>query len=227
MKNKFKRSAEQMIEDQKMYAIPARDLSDLPYIDIKSEEDFDKIPKEGGVYWIATNEIIHTSQNRYDNERTYINEMEIVYNGMSSGSVCGRIKEHLNRDADEPLKSRSGISVEPSDKYASSHAKKYLCPNRGQSAYYQGKRIRSIEDLNEMNLNENYLKRIHTALNNPVNKGVVYMKNGIDVLDEVHSQYNWRVYYLTGIPQSYADFVEREWRSKNGQPRLNVYKSGR
>lgn len=225
--NKFKDSAKQMIKDQQNYAVPARDLSDLEYVDIKSYKDFELIPKDGGAYWIATDEHIKHSTNKYDDQRVSFNGLEVIYNGMSSSGVRGRIMQHLNRIDKNEIGGQSGISIEPSCRFSQSHSKKLLHPGNGHSLYFNGKRIRTIEQINEMDLPKEYMDNINEAINSEKNKGVVYMRNGIDVLDEFHSKYTWRVYFLTGVPHEYADFVERKWRVNYGQPRLNTYISGR
>ena len=226
MENKFQLSAEQMIEDQKRYAIPTRDLSDLPYVDIKSEEDFDKIPNTGGAYWIVTDEPIGHAMNKYEDQRVKLNVGEVIYNGMASGNVRGRVKSHLYRVKDGGW---SAISVDIIPGVAGSHTKLLLHSNkRKKLAYFNGEKATSIDQIPISFYSEANQKNIELSLKNPKNKeGNLWYRSGINALDENHSKYNWRVYYLTGLPQSYADFVEREWRLTNGTPRLNSYKTGR
>ena len=226
MKNKFQISADQMIEDQKKYAVPAKDLSDLPYVDIKSEEDFNKIPNSGGAYWIVTNEPIPHAMNKYENQRVKLNIGEVVYNGMAKDNVKGRIKAHMHRTKQGGM---SAISVDVLPCIAGSHTKLMIHENkRKKLAYFNGIKVTSIDEIPVNSYSQSNQKNIKEVLKDPKNKdNAIWFRSGINVLDKNHAMYNWRVYYLTDVSRTYADFVETEWRKLYGQPRLNSYVDGR
>lgn len=226
MTRKFQFSSKQMAEDQKKYAVPARNLSDLPYVDIKSEKDFKMIPNTGGAYWIVTDEKIPHAMNKYHNTRVVLDAGEVIYNGMAKDDVRARIKAHLNRIDDKGM---SAISVDILPYIATSHTKLMIHENnRKKLAYFNGIKITIIDDVTLNQYSKSNQQNIKNVLNDPKNtNNAVWFRSGINVLDDNHSIYNWRVYYLTDVTRTYADFTECEWRRLYGQPRLNSYVDGR
>lgn len=226
MKTKFQLSSKRMTEDQKKYAVPARNLSDLPYVDIKSEKDFKMIPNTGGAYWIVTDEKIPHAMNKYHDNRVVLDAGEVIYNGMAKDDVRARIKAHLNRIDDKGM---SAISVDILPYIAASHTKLMMHENnRKKLAYFNGIKITGIDDVILNQYSKSNQQNIKNVLNDPKNtNNAVWFRSGINVLDDNHSIYNWRVYYLTDVTRTYADFTECEWRRLYGQPRLNSYVDGR
>ena len=55
---------------------------------------------------------------------------------------------------------------------------------------------------------------------------IIYFRNGIDINDEKHQKFIFKVYYITGLSSLYLEFIEKEWR-KFGLPKLCSYSSGR
>lgn len=56
---------------------------------------------------------------------------------------------------------------------------------------------------------------------------IIYFKNGINVLSNKHKKYNWQIYFLEIENHNIRDYIEIEWRKKNGVPILCSYMSGR
>jgi hypothetical protein len=54
-----------------------------------------------------------------------------------------------------------------------------------------------------------------------------YFRNGIDITEEKHKVYEFRVYFITGLSSLYLDFIEKKWRKDFGLPKLCSYSSGR
>ena len=221
MKNKWGKQDKLIREQELGWVVPKEDLSDVDCVTIKSFEDFDKIPKEGGVYFIHTTEPIHHAMHKHKIPKIF-NNGKIIYNGIAKDDVSSRIKRHLGNDVSEGMSAISiDILCETSPK---SHTKLAMSKNKKHSPFIENKRIKSIEDLNKMNLSEKERNWISNNL-----KDEYFLFNGINVIDnDKHNKYEWTVYFITGIKsKSYIDFIEHKWRELHGMPQLCSYSSGR
>lgn len=70
------------------------------------------------------------------------------------------------------------------------------------------------------------IKKINNKDDIIKNKDVIYFKNGINIFDNKHINYNWIVYYLEIDNHNIRDYIEIEWRKKYGVPQLCSYTSG-
>lgn len=106
-------------------------------------------------------------------------------------------------------------------KYNDSHRKKAYSL-KGNTAYHKGKRIRDKNTLTKINLSQDELTFL---------KGIehdVHFRNGINVSEQKHKDYLFRIYYIVGLKSSsYGDIIEKRWRNNYGLPRLCTYKKGR
>ena len=57
-------------------------------------------------------------------------------------------------------------------------------------------------------------------------QSVFHFRNGINLNDEKHKDFKFRVYFITGLTSLYLEHIEKEWR-KNGLPKLCSYLTGR
>lgn len=219
--------------------IPNYKLDDVPFITPKSEQDFEAIPESGGCYWIWTNEPVLHSLHKNKTPAQFDNG-EIIYNGIAKDNVKGRAKHHLMGDVEAGW---SGISVDVFFGETTSHRKKAFS-EKGKVPYINEKTevkraikdkglkkgdfverlkpIRSKDDFFKINLSEKEKEEL---------KGLeyekIYFRNGIDITEEKHQGFEFRVYYITGLASLYLDFIEKKWREDNGLPRLCSYSSGR
>jgi len=197
--------------------IPNRKLNKVPFSVIKKISDLDKIPQGGGCYWIWTNEpVLHTFHPNKIPKR--IDNGEIIYNGIAKRNVRGRIQHHL---FGEPDAGWSGISLDLYLKNTKSHRKKYLGIT-GKVPYYNGEKIRTKELLNKLNFSDPEKKYIEDN-----DLGNYFFRNGININDNKHKDFDFKVYYVTGLKTVYAVFIETEWRERYNTPKLCSYKSGR
>jgi len=209
--------------------IPNSTLTDVPYIIPKSNSAFDQIPVSGGCYWIWTNEpVLHTLHKNKTPDP--FEGGEIIYNGIAKDDVKGRALHHLLGDTDADW---SGISLDIYFDETTSHRKKALA-DKGKVPYVKDtiikkgtemeilKPIRSKDDFLKINLSE---KEKQFVAQREIGK--IYFRNGINILEEKHSQFDFRVYFITGLSSLYLDFIEKKWRKDFGLPKLCSYLSGR
>ena len=102
-------------EDQKVQEferkllVPDERLTDVENVLLNTEEDFNKISKKGGCYWIATSEPVKHAFHKNPLPKK-IDSFEIIYNGISKDNIQGRIKNHLFIQIDDP--GWSGIKLD-------------------------------------------------------------------------------------------------------------------
>lgn len=183
---------------------------------IKSTADINHIPSGGGCYWIWTNESVKHSLHKHKTPKPF-NEGEIIYNGIAKDDVKGRVFHHLFGFEDAGW---SGISLDIYTNKSVSHRKK-ACSPTGKVPYIKDQAIRNKNQLLKLNLSNNEESYIDKHEDN-----VFYFRNGINITDSKHNQYNFIVYYITGLTSLYLEHIEKEWR-KFGLPRLCSYSSGR
>ena len=218
--------------------IPNSKLEQVDSFEIKSQEDLKKIPDGGGGYWIWTNEpVIHTlHKNKLPNE---LNSGQIIYNGIAKDDVKSRVFHHLFGFEDAGW---SGISMDIYKNNSQSHRKKamstsgkvpYVLENkivkRGnkKNNLKKGDKIRTLSPIKTKSqlLKLNLSKKEQDFLNN-TNNSKYYFRNGINIVDDKHKNYSFKVYFITGLSSLYLEFIEKKWR-ENGLPRLCSYSTGR
>lgn len=216
--------------------IPNERLDDVPSVIIKSEEDILKIGDGGGCYWIWTNEPV-THFFHKNPIPSSVDNGEIIYNGIAKDDVKGRIKHHLLSISDARW---SGISLDIYFLDTVSHRKKVFA-KKGKVPYVQKETevlkseglnkgdkvtrlvpLRNIEDISKLNLSPEEQSHI-----SKLDYKEIYFRNGIDVQEKKHAEFEFRVYYIVGLKSLYLDFVEKQWRNKYGTPKLCSYSSGR
>ncbi len=196
--------------------IPNEQLEDVDFKLLKNNEDINSIPSGGGCYWIWTNEPVKHSLHKHKTPKSF-NGGEIIYNGIAKDDVKARVFHHLFGFEDAGW---SGISLDIYTKDSVSHRKKACSPN-GKVPYINNIPIKSKTQLLELNLSKkekNYIK------NNDSN--VFHFRNGINITDNKHKNYNFIVYYITGLTSLYLEYIEKQWR-EFGLPKLCSYSSGR
>jgi hypothetical protein len=199
--------------------IPNQDLDKVDYVILKKPDDLCNIPdlkKGGGCYWIWTNEpIIHTLH-RHTLPKL-IDRGEIIYNGIAKDNVKNRIFHHLFGYIDAGW---SGISVDIYTKESASHRKK-ACSPKYKVPYIDNKPIRIKDQLVNLNLSEEEKEYIQNT-----DFDTYYFRNGINITDDKHENYEFRVYYIIGLESLYLEHIEKKWR-ESGLPKLCSYISGR
>lgn len=154
--------------------IPDERLTDVENVQLNAKDDFKKIPKTGGCYWITTTEPIKHAFHRNPLPKQ-IDSFEIIYNGIAKQDVQGRIKRHLLINKEDP--DWSGIRI---DLLLTSHdahhrqkalslEKKARVPNIDKIP------ITSVKDLHKLHLSDDeisYIKRNEE-------KKVFFLKNGM------------------------------------------------
>lgn len=214
------------IELEKKVQIPNKTLDNVRNIELKSRNDFDKIPKAGGCYWFLTNEPINHSFHKHKLPEK-LGDFDVIYNGKAKDDIQSRIKYHLLIDNQDPPWSAISTDILPI-KYEGSHRKRAMSIKENTKVpYLNSKPIRTKEKLLQLNLSTEEKKFIKS--NDFIN---FYFRNGINVFDEnfdiKHSNYIYKVFYIVGLKSvSYIDVIEKRWRDCCGLPRLCTYKSGR
>ncbi len=239
MANKFWVGQEKkFLKAIKNVKIPNDKLDKVDFIEIKNKNDLKRIPTGGGCYWIWTDEpIIHTlHKHKLPSE---INNGEIIYNGIAKDDVKGRISHHLFGFEDAGW---SGISIDIYKSDSTSHRKKAMAAN-GKVPYLikervakrknsikrinKGDRIKVFEPIRTKKLlKELFLSDDEKAFIDNSNSNVFFFRNGIDITENKHKDFTFKVYFITGLSSLYLEFIEKEWR-KNGLPRLCSYSTGR
>ena len=222
------------IDDEKkiIYVIPTpcENLKICKNIQINNESDFNTIPNKSGLYWIMTNEPINHCLNSGINCPNKNNaNMRIIYNG-STDNLRGRLKEHLLRsDVKGGSGTQSGISIDIllnnlEEEQKISHIKCLWGEKKKTPKFFKDEKIIKLSDkddlITNMYLNEQEKEYIE-------NNDIIYFKNGINVLSEKHKKYKWQIYFLEIENHNMRDYIEIEWRKKNGVPILCSYTSGR
>lgn len=219
--------------------IPNSQLEDVPFIAPKSVDDFEAIPESGGCYWIWRNEPVLHSLHKHRIPDQF-GGGEIIYNGIAKDNVRGRAKHHLLGDVEAGW---SGISLDVFFGETTSHRKKAFS-EKGKVPYIKEnykikkaikakglkkddiverfKPIRNKDDFFKLNLS-NKEKEVLKDME----YDMIYFRNGVDITEEKHQGFEFRVYYITGLSSLYLDFIEKKWREDNGLPKLCSYSSGR
>jgi hypothetical protein len=196
--------------------VPNETLDKVDSVKIKSHDDFTKISNGGCCYWIWTNEpVVHSLHN--NNTPKPFDGGEIIYNGIAKDDVKGRVFHHLFGFEDAGW---SGISMDIYRKPSTSHRKK-ACSPKGKVPYVNKIPIRSKVKLLQL-----YLTELEILFINDSDQNTFYFKNGINLYDEKHKIFDFRVYFITGLTSLYLEFIEKEWR-KYGLPKLCSYLTGR
>ncbi len=212
--------------------IPEFNLSNVDFVEIKNRQDLNNIVPvlghAGGCYWIWTNEPI----NHYFHKNKIpmgFNGGEVIYNGIAKDDIRGRISNHLFSTEHE---GRSGISIDIYKHLSSSHHKK-ACSLSGKVPFILDpiilgpklstlKQIKIKTDLLTLTLDSSEITYITSS---PLS--TFYFRNGINVTESKHKNYEYRIYYIIGLSTLYIEHIEKEWRKANGLPRLCSYSSGR
>ena len=220
--------------------IPNASLDDVDNISPKVADDFSVIPSEGGCYWIWTNEPVLHSLHKNPTPKPF-NSGEIIYNGIAKDNVRARVMHHLLGQEDAGW---SGISLDIYFGDTISHRKKALS-EKGKVPYISEQTIlkRSIksknlkkgdvvERLKPIRNKEDFLKIFlsekEKSLLEKTEYNKIFFRNGINITEEKHAQYDFKVYYITGLSSLYLEFIEKKWREDNGWlPKLCSYSSGR
>ena len=82
--------------------------------------------------------------------------------------------------------------------------------------------IKSKTDLLKIHLSDTEKEELEKAIGEKF-----YFRNGIDITEQKHTSFEFRVYYITGLSSLYLDFIEKKWREDFGLPKLCSYSSGR
>lgn len=219
--------------------IPNGTLTDVDFTVIRTVDDLEKIPEGGGCYWIWTTEPVYHSLHKNKTPDTF-DDGQIIYNGIAKDDVKGRVKHHLLGQIDAGW---SGISLDIHFGDTVSHRKKALSEKgkvpyviedyvikraTKKTGYKKGdtvqrlKPIRSKEDFLKIYLSEYEKEQLDKE-----DYTKVFFRNGIDITEEKHAQFEFRVYYITGLSSLYLDYIEKKWREDFGLPKLCSYSSGR
>lgn len=197
--------------------IPDNELKEVDFVELCAIEDFEKIPDNGGCYWIWTDEPVnHSFHKNKTPEKIYGGE--IIYNGIAKDNVRLRVKHHL---MGEPDAGWSGISMDILFSQPASHRKKVFA-TKGKVPYLGSKPLRSKALLCKLQLSTEEKKFIE---NNACD--TYFFRNGINIFESKHKKYKFRVYYIAGLKTLYLEFIEKKWREKFGLPKLCSYSSGR
>lgn len=199
--------------------IPNQKLQSVDSIILKSEDDFKKIPSGGGCYWIWTNETVsHTLHTKSIPQSFY--KGEIIYNGIAKDDVKGRIKHHLLGEVDAGW---SGISMDILFRKSISHRKKAMSgKKRSKVPFINGQPIRDKSQLLQLSLSKEEKNFIKSSA-----RREFYFRNGINIFDQKHNKYKFKVYYIVGLTSLYLEFIEKKWRIDFELPKLCSYSSGR
>lgn len=205
--------------------IPDEELSDVEYVKLTSEQDLNEISEIGGCYWIWTNEPIVHTMHKHPLPKRFENG-EVIYNGIAKDNLKGRIKAHLFSSLQDTW---SGISVDIyTDTDTTSHRKKACSSTKNAKVPYllEDKDYRPIKD--KETLKSLYLSKVERDFIETVDtsNSQIFFRNGINITEDKHKDYEFRVYFLTGLNPHYMEYIEAKWRNF-GMPRLCSYISGR
>lgn len=219
--------------------IPNATLDNVSFVTPHTSNDLNVIPESGGCYWIWTNEPVNHYLHKNETPVPF-NGGEIVYNGIAKDNVRGRVKHHLFGHVDAGW---SGISLDVYFDETTSHRKKALSEKgkvpfikieeslkRGNTKkglkkgdlVQKYKPIRAKEDFLNIFLSEIEKNEIE---NMDINR--IYFRNGINITEDKHKNFQFKVFYITNLSPLYLEFIEKKWRQENGLPKLCSYSSGR
>lgn len=204
------------LEAIKNVEIPNEKLAKVDFKLIKSISDINDIPSGGGCYWIWTNEPVLHSLHKHKTPKPF-NDGEIIYNGIAQDDVKGRIFHHLFGFEDAGW---SGISIDIYTKKSVSHRKK-ACSPKGKVPYLNNEAIRTKAQLLKLNLSPAERDYIENHKDD-----VFYFRNGININEAKHKEYDFKAFYITGLNSLYLEYIEKKWR-EFGLPKLCSYSSGR
>ena len=208
-------------EFEKKLLFPDERLTNVEHVLLKTEEDFNKIPKEAGCYWIATTEPVKHAFHKYDTPEK-IDSFDIIYNGISKKSIKWRIKNHLLSDNPGWSGIKIDILLEPYE--GGFRQKAFSSIKRSHVPYLDKVQIRSKEDLFKLHLSAEEISYIRNNEDN----NTFYFRNGINIFQDKHKDFQYKVFFISGLKSiTYLDFIEKAWRDKYHLPRLCKYKSGR
>jgi len=196
--------------------IPNETLDKVDFIKVSKNTDINSIPSGGGCYWIWTDEPVNHSLHKHKTPKRF-NVGEIIYNGIAKDYVKGRIFHHLFGFEDAGW---SGISLDVYTKSSVSHRKK-ACSPTGKVPFINKKPIKTKSQLLQLHLSKSeisYIKRNKLE--------VFYFRNGINIADNKHKKFKFKVYYITGLTSLYLEHIEKQWR-EFGLPKLCSYSTGR
>ncbi len=218
--------------------VPNGKLCKVPNIIVKKKSDINQIPEKGGCYWIWSNEPIYHSFHKYNFPKPFY-KGEIIYNGIAKDNIKDRILHHLFGDIDTRW---SAISMDIYSKESISHRKKALA-QKGKVPYIlinksvkRGNKsrglkkgdivkvycpVRSKEELLKLFLSNKEKKYINKTVYDEY-----FFRNGVNIMENKHKGYKFRIYFITGLSISYLGYIEKKWR-ENGLPRLCSYSTGR
>lgn len=166
-----------------------------------------------------------------------INGGEIIYNGVAKDDVKGRIFHHLFGFEDAGW---SGISLDIYKKSSISHRKKAMS-TEGKAAFILGEKtykrstkkhkkgekilchykVKTKDQLRQLHLSEDEIEYI-----NKTDSDIFHFRNGINITEDKHKDFKFRIYFITGLTSLYLQLIEKRWR-ENGLPKLCSYSSGR
>jgi len=212
---------------EKEVKIPDETLKDVDFVELRDNNSFDKIPSEGGCYWIWANEPVHHRLHRHKIPKA-INKGEVIYNGIAQDNINLRIRHHLMGEKEAGW---SGISMDIYDinwDSRKSHNKKvFSTKKRAKVPYVKiDEEFKPIKDKNlifYLFLSKDEKKYIN------LNQGakIFYFRNGINIFESKHKKYKFRVFFITGVKWLYLEYVEKKWRKEYGLPKLCSYMTGR
>jgi hypothetical protein len=217
---------------------PNSNLDKVDFIKIKNKNDLNNIPNGGGCYWIWTDEPVYHTLHKHPLPKR-INSGEIIYNGIAKDDVKRRILHHLFGDEDAGW---SGISIDIYKNNSTSHRKKamsakgkvpYLIQEKtakrknSKKGVKKGDNVHVFEPIRTKKLLKNlFLSEEEKDYINSSSLSSFYFRNGIDISEDKHKDYVFKVYFITGLSSLYLEYIEKKWR-ENGLPRLCSYSTGR
>ena len=227
IENKFSESVWKKEEEKFKKAvatvkIPNQNLDKVDGIHFKKEIDFNEIPDIGGCYWIWTNEPV---RDRFHKNKTpdKINNGEIIYNGIAKDNVRERVKCHLF--AEEKAK-WSAISLDIYFSKPRSHQKKVFSLT-GKTPYVETN-LKTLVPIREKKLiSKLFLSNKEKDFIGANNFPTYYFRNGINIFDEKHNRFIFKIYFIAGLESLYLEYIEKKWRERFGLPKLCTYSSGR
>ncbi len=196
--------------------IPNANLENVDFKLVKNNNDLNSIPSGGGCYWIWTNEPVKHSLHKHKTPNAF-NGGEVIYNGIAKDDVKSRVFHHLFGFEDAVW---SGISLDIYTKNSVSHRKK-ACSPTGKVPYIKKLSIRNKTQLLNLHLSE-----IERAYINENNSDVFYFRNGVNISENKHCNFDFKVYYIIGLTSLYLEHIEKQWR-EFGLPKLCSYSTGR
>ena len=209
--------------------IPNSKLNLVDSVILKNKTAFLKIPEEGGCYWIWTNESVFHQFHKKPIPKKIFNG-EIIYNGIAKDNICLRIKHHLLGELNAGW---SGVSMDLYPGESESHKKKaYSLKHRTKVPYIINTDKKSLSDnlipirSIELLLNLYLSKKEKEYIQNNTKKEL-YFRNGINIFENKHKRFKFKVFYIVGLSTQYLDYIEKKWRKKYNSPKLCSYSSGR